>query len=143
MYIDGKTIRGNYTILLDRATSLVSQIRHLHEAKTADPSSDQALLDKCKRLAEAVACHTVFPYCSPSNGHEEPTPRNVCKNTCDAFRVGGICESFVSSETTSPSFYNNLMANCDERESPAGDSPECIPVSAEPTKGLGKLPNKV
>ena len=139
VYIDGKTINGNYSVLLNRAASMMFEIRGIHAAKTNNTSSNPDTLNKCKQLAEAVACHTVFPYCNPKDGSDHPTPRKICKSTCDAFRVGGICEGFINSKT-SPSFLLKLMANCDTRENPAGESPECIPVTFEPARQrTGKL----
>ena len=130
VYIDGVSIHGNYSTLLNHAASLITNIRGTYSAKS-NTTSDLDLLNKCKHLAEGVACHTVFPYCSPQEGEINPTPRPICKSTCDAFQAGGICESFINSQM-SPDLYNSLMSKCDDRNYPAGGSPECIPVPLEP-----------
>ena len=135
VFINGTSIHGNYSTLLNRAASLITNIRGAYSAKS-NTTTDLDLLTKCRDLAEGVACHTVFPYCSPQEGDDNPTPRPICKSTCDAFRAGGICESFINSQMP-PDFYNGLMSNCDERINPAGSSPECIPVPLEPHE-IGK-----
>ena len=91
-------------------------------------SIDPALKNKCHKLAQSIACHSVFPYCD--SDHDVPTPRPICKTTCDTFAARGICERFISDAET-PQLYSRLAAKCDNREHPAGSSPECIPISLE------------
>ena len=68
-----------------------------------------------------------------------PTPRLICKTTCDAFAAGGICEGFIS-EAETPELYARLAIKCDAREHPAGSNPECIPINLETAKiGRHKL----
>lgn len=132
VYIDGKAVDGNYLKIIARVQSLLSDIQTLHSSKSSNALSSD-LLDKCKTLAESVACHTVFPYCDPDKSEHEPTKRPICQNTCDAFGVGGVCESFINNQT-SPDLYSRLMSNCDLRDNPAGESPACISVSLESTE---------
>ena len=95
---------------------------------------DSVLKARCHRLAQSIACHSVYPYCDPD--HNVPTPRLICKTTCDAFSAGGICERFIS-EAETPELYSRLTANCDTREHPAGSSPECIPLDFD-TAQIGR-----
>ena len=97
-------------------------------------SLDPALKNRCQRLAQSIACHSVYPYCDPS--HDVPTPRLICKTSCDAFSAGGICERFIS-EAETPELYSRLADKCDTREHPAGSSPECIPIDVE-TAQIGR-----
>ena len=98
---------------------------------------DPALRSKCHRLAKFIACHSIYPYCG--SDHQVPTPRLVCRTTCDAFAPGGVCERFIGDKET-PELYARLATKCDSREHPAGSSPECIPVSLE-TAEIGKHKN--
>ena len=97
---------------------------HRSELSSLDP----ALKNRCQRLAQSIACHSVYPYCDPS--HDVPTPRLICKTSCDAFSAGGICERFIS-EVETPELYSRLAAKCDTREHPACSSPECISIDLE------------
>ena len=99
-------------------------------------SLDHVLHSKCHRLAHSIACHSVYPYCD--SDFDVPTPRLICKTTCDAFSAGGICEKFFS-EAETPELYSRLTTKCDTREHPAGSSPECIPIDFD-TARTGTLP---
>ena len=131
VFIDGAAVDGDVGLLQQRATKIIRQIeRHANRSSkvTLDPN-----LEKCVSFAKAVACHTVFPYCHPMSA--VPTPRPICKSSCDNFRTGGLCERFINQQT-SPSLYSNLTLNCDTREHPAGSIPECIPISIDtPERG--------
>ena len=97
-------------------------------------SLDPALKNRCHRLAQSIACHSVFPYCDSDDS--VPAPRPICKTTCDVFATGGICERFIS-EAETPELYSRLATKCDTREHPAGSSPECIPINLE-TAQIGR-----
>ena len=103
---------------------------HRSELSSLDP----ALKNRCQRLAQSIACHSVYSYCDPS--HDVPTPRLICKTSCDTFSAGGICERFIS-EAETPELYSRLADKCDTREHPAGSSPECVPIDME-TAQIGK-----
>ena len=89
---------------------------------------DPALMRKCLRLAQSIACHSVYPYCGAEN--MVPTPRRICKTTCDIFAAGGTCGRFIG-PVESPELYARLTAGCDDREHPGGSNPECIPISLD------------
>ena len=77
---------------------------------------------ECLNLAQAVICHSVFPFCYDRN-----SPSQICKNTCDIFRPGGPCGNIINEETF-PGAQELIFLNCDVRSDPAGTSPECIHV---------------
>lgn len=108
-------------------------VLHRSEVATLDP----ALMAKCLRLAQSVACHSVFPYCE--SNHSMPAPRPICKTTCDAFTSGGLCERFLN-EAEAPQLYARLTARCDARDYPAGSTPECIPISLETAQTGKRVP---
>lgn len=93
-------------------------------------ANSSGLMTECLNLAQAVLCHSVFPFC-----YDIDNPRKVCKNTCDLFRPGGHCASIVNQETF-PIAHQIILSNCDSRIDPAGSYPECVHVPFE--NKLGK-----
>lgn len=89
-----------------------------------------SLVANCFKLAQAMLCHSAFPFCSSTN---RGTTREVCKNTCDVFGPGGVCENVVAWEELFPDIYELMLSNCDTRVNPGGSSPECVHVSLENT----------
>ena len=119
---------GDADILHQQVVKLFKKIER-HNNRSAVNS---ALRDKCSQLAKSIACHTKFPYCHPDM--TTPTPRQICKSTCDAFAVGGVCYDYLNADST-PELYSRLMFNCDIRQLP---DPDCIPIFIE-TAEIGEL----
>ena len=71
-------------------------------------------------------CHTLFPYCDRTTGI--PSPRPICKSTCDIFSPDGPCGHLFEDQ---PNLYDMLSSGCDTRVNPAGSTPECIHVSLD------------
>ena len=124
VFINGTSVNGDVEVLQQQVTKLIRQINRHTNRSTVDP----VLREKCRRLAKSVACHAKFPYCHPEM--DTPTPRPVCRSTCDSFAPGGLCSEFLN-EQTSPELYSKVTFNCDSRHLPGGTRPECIPISTE------------
>ena len=124
VFIDGASADGDIGSLQQQVLKLFQKIER-HDNRSV---VDSTLKTKCSKLAKSIACHSSFPYCHPNM--TTPTPRPVCKSTCDNFAVGGACYSYLNAADT-PELYSRLMFNCDSRESPGGTEPECIPISSE------------
>ena len=106
--------------------------RHLGSPSYQASGVTEEYLDTCLEFLKAVACSLVYPYCDVGSFN----PRQICKHSCDELREGGACGFFFNSSNLLPEdghqlreLKNKLLVHCDNRENPAGSSPECIYVS--------------
>ena len=103
-------------------------------------SEDPNSLSSCLQLAQAIVCHSVYPYCDSNAllNYRQALARPICNDTCEIFTDGGECSGIID---PSSDLFALLMSNCDASGQVAGDSPECIYISLEaPGKG-NSLPN--
>ena len=77
---------------------------------------------RCLEAAQAVVCHSSFPFC-----FNNVTRRKVCSRTCDLFRKGGACADVIDAGAH-PDVMNAIFSSCDGRVDEGGAYPECIHV---------------
>lgn len=102
------------------ANTAVATLTEYRQNLSSDASE---LMTKCLDVAEAMVCHSVFPFCTGPL-----TSRKLCKNTCDHFRENGSCDGVIDWDLF-PDVYQLILSNCDEREFPGGEAPECVHVA--------------
>ena len=50
---------------------------------------DPALMRKCLRLAQSIACHSIYPYCGAEN--TQLTHTHTSTEICEKYRNNGFC----------------------------------------------------
>ena len=132
-YIQNVNIFLNYTALTDISDydfaerSLNNMTSHSFLALRAHSQlpSNTMIRSQCIAFAEAILCHTFYPYCASTP--DLPSPQLICNHTC-AVLTDGPCSGLLDSDADAIELQNLLLSNCDARVKPAGDAPECFAV---------------
>ena len=115
-------------ILDDWAMAAFTEIEQLEGSVTTNPQ-----YSKCVAFAQAVVCHSLYPYCDPSS--DSPSARSVCLEACNILTTGvcrDVFDGLASNMTTL------IASGCNTVAKEGGDSPECIHVSLESPQKNGE-----
>ena len=136
-YLENVNIFLNYTALTDdsdydfaeRSLNNMTSVAFLALRAHSELPIDSTIQTQCISFAEAILCHTFYPYCASTP--DLPSPQLICNHTC-AVLTDGPCRGLLDAHSTDADvveLQRLLISNCDARVKPAGDAPECFAMS--------------